>query len=272
MSTYVVGDLQGCASGLARLLKTLRFDRRHDRLLLTGDLVARGPDSLETLRMVQALGPAARTVLGNHDLHLLALWRGHARKPAGPDLAPILTAPDGERLLDWLRRQPLALRDAASGTLLIHAGLAPQWTQRDALRLAAEVQTVLRDDRRLDAFLPRMYGNEPAIWRESLRGADRLRCIVNILTRARYCTAEGRFEFSQKGAPGTQGPGWQPWFLAPDRRSRRSRIAFGHWSTLGRVAWPEAGVHGLDTGYVWGGRLTALCLENGRLHAVAAPR
>ena len=273
MSTYVVGDIQGCDDGLGRLLKKLKFDAKRDRLLLTGDLVARGPDSLATLRRVRALGAAAITVLGNHDLHLLALWRGHSRKPAGPDLAPILEAPDGDELLDWLRHQRLAYRDPGSGVLLVHAGLAPQWTQRDALRLAREVEAVLCDDRRLAAFLSQMYGDEPSRWRESLRGLARWRCIVNILTRARYCDDEGHFEFRQKGAPGTQATGWHPWFQAPQRRSRRTPVVFGHWSTLGRVHWPEARVHGLDTGYVWGGELTALRLDDGRTFAVqGSPR
>jgi len=270
MSTYAIGDLQGCVRGLERLLKRLNFDANRDRLLLTGDLVARGPDSLATLRRIRALGAAAVTVLGNHDLHLLALWRGQSRKAAGADLLPVLQAPDCDELLDWLRRQRLAYRDPAHHVLLVHAGLAPQWTQRQALRLAREVEAVLQDDHRLDPFLGQMYGDEPSRWRDSLRGSARLRCIVNILTRARYCSADGAFEFRQKGAPGSQRPGWLPWFQAPQRRNRRSQVIFGHWSTLGRVPWPESRVHGLDTGYVWGGALTALCLDDGRLISVRA--
>ncbi len=270
MPTYAIGDLQGCINGLDQLLKRLRFDARRDRLLLTGDLVARGPDSLGTLRRIRALGPAALTVLGNHDLHLLALWRGHSRKPASADLLPILQAPDCDELLNWLRHQRLAYRDPAHQLLLVHAGLAPQWTQRQALQLAGEVEAALRNDRRLDHVLGHMYGDQPARWRDSLRGGARLRCIVNILTRARYCSADGEFEFRQKGAPGSQHPGWLPWFQVPGRRTRRSQVAFGHWSTLGRVQWPESGVHGLDTGYVWGGALTALRLDDGRLISVRA--
>ncbi len=270
MPTYAIGDLQGCAGGLDRLLRRLNFDAHRDRLLLTGDLVARGPDSLATLRRIRSLGPAAVTVLGNHDLHLLALWRGHGRKPASADLLPILQAPDGDELLNWLRRQRLAYRDTTHNLLLIHAGLAPQWTQQQALRLAREVEAALQDDRRLDHFLSHMYGDQPARWRDSLRGSARLRCIVNILTRARYCSADGEFEFRQKGAPGSQQPGWLPWFQAPGRRTRRTQVVFGHWSTLGQVQWPASGVHGLDTGYVWGGALTALCLDDGRLTSVRA--
>ncbi len=265
MTTYAVGDLQGNLAALNRLLETIRFDPARDHLLLTGDLVARGPDSLGCLRKVRALGAAATTVLGNHDLHLLALWRGHARKPPEADLAAVLAAADAEPLLDWLRRQRLAWRDPRSGALLIHAGLPPQWTQADTLSHAAEVEAALRDDRRLDLFLAQMYGDQPDRWTDSLQGIERLRFIVNVLTRARYCTADGRFEFRQKGAPGSQAAGWLPWFQAPGRRTRRSRIIFGHWSTLGRIAWPEHGVHGLDTGYVWGGALTALRLEDGQL-------
>lgn len=270
MALYAVGDLQGNLDPLQRLLDRLQFDPAQDRLLLTGDLVARGPDSLGCLRAVRALGPAALTVLGNHDLHLIALWRGKSRKRAENDLAAVLAAPDADELLDWLRRQRLAWREPTTGTLLIHAGLPPQWTQADTLARAAEVEAVLRDDTRLDDFLEQMYGDQPERWSDDLHGAARLRFIVNVLTRARYCTADGRFEYRQKGQPGTQAEGWLPWFQVPGRRSRRSRIVFGHWSTLGQLAWPESGVHGLDTGYVWGGSLTALHLDDGSLTTVSA--
>ncbi|HEX4895214.1 MAG TPA: symmetrical bis(5'-nucleosyl)-tetraphosphatase [Solimonas sp.] len=269
MSTYAVGDLQGCLEPLQALLRQVRFDPGQDRLLLTGDLVARGPDSLGCLRHVRSLGPAAVTVLGNHDLHLLACAR--RGRPAPPDLAPILAAPDREPLLDWLRRQRLAYRDPASGILMVHAGLAPQWTQAETLRLAGEVEAILQNDRDLDRFLDAMYGDEPARWSAQLTGVARLRAIVNILTRARYCSPEGEFNYRAKGAPGTQPAGLLPWFAVPGRRSRRSRVLFGHWSTLGRTAWPEHGVHGLDGGCVWGGRLTALRLEDGQLFSCDCP-
>ncbi len=270
MSTYVVGDLQGCLEPLQRLMAEVGFDPAHDRLLLTGDLVARGPDSLGCLRWIKSLGAAATTVLGNHDLHLLALFRGKARKPATADLAEVLAAPDARELMHWLRQQPLAYRDTTSSALLIHAGLAPQWSVADALRLAHEVETVLRDDALLDAFLPEMYGNQPDHWSESLHGAERLRFSVNCLTRARYCSADGYFEFRQKGTPGTQPEGWLPWFTVPGRRSIGTTILFGHWSSIGRVLWPEHEVFSLDSGYVWGGAMTALRLEDRQLFTVAA--
>lgn len=265
MSTYVVGDLQGCLEPLQRLLSEIRFNPARDRLLLSGDLVARGPDSLGCLRLVRSLGAAAITVLGNHDLHLIALARGKSRKPASPDLATVLDAPDGAVLIDWLRQQRMAYRDPASSALLIHAGLAPQWTQQETLRHARSVEAVLRDDDRLDNFLSQMYGDQPDRWSETLSGQERLRFIVNCLTRARYCSADGRFEFRQKGTPGTQAEGWLPWFQVPGRRTHRTLVLFGHWSTVGCVHWPEANVYGLDTGYVWGGALTALRLEDRKL-------
>lgn len=269
MSTYAVGDLQGCLEAFRRLLADLRFDPAHDRLLLCGDLVARGPDSLGCLRLARALGSAVVSVLGNHDLHLLACAR--LGRAASPDLEAVLEAPDREALLAWLRAQPLAYRHPGTGHLLVHAGLAPQWTPTQALQRSAEVETVLRDDRQLDAFLVDMYGDEPARWSDELRGHARLRAIVNILTRARYCTRDGQFCYAAKGPPGSQPEALLPWFAVPGRRSRRSRVLFGHWSTLGRVAWPEYGVHGLDSGCVWGGQLSALRLEDERLFSCRCP-
>lgn len=271
MATYVVGDLQGCREGLEALLRKIRFRRGADRLLLTGDLVARGPDSLGCLRLVRELGDTALTVLGNHDLHLLALAaRG---EPGDPEdgLDAVLRAPDAEALLGWLRQQRMAWREREHAVLLVHAGVAPQWTQAQTLVLAREVQDVLRSPRAGTRFLLQMYGNRPQRWSDRLRGIERLRCIVNILTRARMCNEQGDFDFQHKLAPGQAPAGLQPWFTLPSRRSRRSTIVFGHWSTLGRVYWPEHRVYGLDTGYVWGGQLTALRLEDRRLLAVAAP-
>lgn len=271
MSTYAIGDLQGCFGGLEALLRELDFDRGRDRLLFAGDLVARGPDSLETLRFVAGLGPGTLAVLGNHDLHLLALAaRGERGKPEDR-LDAVLDAPDADRLLHWLRGQPLAHRDAARRILLVHAGLAPQWSSAQTLALAAEVEAALRHETGHRRFFAAMYGDEPRAWSDALRGDDRLRCIVNILTRARYCTADGHFDYRYKGRPSEAPAGLRPWFAVPGRRSRRSTVIFGHWSTLGVVHWPEHCVYGLDTGYVWGGRLTALRLEDRRLYAVEAP-
>ncbi|NGY05280.1 symmetrical bis(5'-nucleosyl)-tetraphosphatase [Solimonas terrae] len=270
MASYVIGDLQGCFEGLLALLSKLGFRKGRDRLLFCGDLVARGPDSLETLRFVSGLGPAVVSVLGNHDLHLLSLAERGERGDPDDHLDAVLQAPDADRLLHWLRRQRLAYRDPRHSVLLIHAGLAPQWTQRQTLQLAAEVQHELREPRRFSRFMSRMYGNEPNRWSDRLRGAERMRCIVNILTRARYCDIDGHFDYRYKGPIDTAPAGLLPWFAAPDRRSARSTVIFGHWSALGRVHWPANRVYGLDTGYLWGGHLTALRLDDRRLFSVAA--
>ncbi|MES0872715.1 symmetrical bis(5'-nucleosyl)-tetraphosphatase [Sinimarinibacterium thermocellulolyticum] len=267
MSTYVIGDIQGCRDALLRLLERCRFDPAADRLICAGDLVARGPDSLGTLRFVHGLGTAATAVLGNHDLHLLALAQGFGRARDGLDT--VVAADDAETLLEWLSTRPLALHHAATDTLIVHAGVAPQWTVAQTLALAGEAQAVFADRERRRAFLPRMYGDAPARWRDDLTGDDRLRCIVNVLTRARYCSAQGDFEFAEKGSPGAQAGDLMPWFEVPERRSAGTRIVFGHWSTLGRIHWPQANVWGLDTGCVWGGALSALRLED--LHLLEVP-
>ncbi len=266
MSTFVIGDIQGCLSALQRLLDICRFDPARDHVIFTGDLVARGPESLQTLRFIRRLGDSATTVLGNHDLHLLALLHGHGH--AGPDLQPILIAPDRDELAHWLRHRSLAHLHTASDTLIVHAGLAPQWSLEDALELADEVQRTLRDDRHAAIFLNKMYGNQPDTWRAGLAPVERRRFTINCLTRARYCTGDGRFEFRQKGPPGSQSAELLPWFMAPGRKTRAQNVVFGHWSSLGRIAWPEWSVWGLDTGYIWGGRLSALRLEDHRLFDV----
>lgn len=269
MATYVVGDLQGCRAGLEALLAKIRFSR-DDRLLLTGDLVARGPDSLGCLQLVRSLGERALTVLGNHDLHLLALAAKGEYGDPEDGLDTVLKAPEAERLLHWLRGQRMAWREREHAVLLVHAGVAPQWTQAQTLALAHEVETMLREPARAHDFLLQMYGNRPQRWSDELRGIERLRAIVNILTRARMCTPEGDFDFKHKLGPGQNAGSLLPWFALPQRRSRRSTIVFGHWSTLGRVHWPEHQVWGLDTGYVWGGRLTALRLDDWRLFELPA--
>lgn len=268
MTTYAIGDVQGCHDELLALFEALRFDRARDRAIFVGDLVNRGPKSLAVLRFVRDLGPAAVTVLGNHDLHLLAVANG-GRSGRRDTLTEVLAASDCDVLLDWLATQPLAWRHEASGTLFVHAGIPPQWTVPQTLELAAEASEVIqgRDARR---FFARMYGDEPVRWKPGLRGTDRTRFVVNSLTRLRYCDAEGHLDLRPKGAPGTQAEGLLPWFAVPERASRGTPIVFGHWSTLGRVHWPEHGVYGLDTGCVWGGRLTALALETGQLTVVAS--
>ena len=263
MPIYAVGDLQGCFDELQVLVERLKFDPARDRLVFCGDLVNRGPKSLEVLRYVRSLGDAAITVLGNHDLHLLAV--AHGGKPGRRDtLTEILAASDCDELLDWLLEQPLAWRDPDSGTLVIHAGLPPQWTVDETLALANEASAVIRgtDGRR---FFGRMYGDQPDTWDPRLRGQDRIRFIVNCLTRLRYCRADGQLDLRPKGAPGSQATHLLPWFQVPGRLSRGTPIVFGHWSTVGQVAWPEERVYGLDTGCIWGGMLTAMELRTGQL-------
>ncbi len=269
MATYAIGDIQGCYRELLELLELIAFDPAHDRLWLTGDLVNRGPDSLATLRHVRDLGDRAITVLGNHDLHLLAI-DANGEKPKRKDtLDEILAAPERDELLAWLRRQPLLHVDENAGFALVHAGLAPQWTIPQALELASEVSQVLCSDAYPEYF-HHMYGDEPRRWRQGLKGWARLRCITNYLTRMRFCNAQGEIALQAKGAPGSQPPGYSPWYALPGRRNRDLTILFGHWSQL-PLDDPlalENGVRPLDSGCLWGGRLTALRLEDQRYFSV----
>lgn len=261
MARYAIGDLQGCATELHALLQLIKFSADRDQLWFVGDLVNRGPQSLECLRLIRALGDNAVVVLGNHDLHLLALAFGsQLRNKPGDTLREILRARDRVPILQWLLERPLAHQDPLHAELLIHAGLVPQWTVPRTLDLAREVETALRAAP--EEFFDHMYGDKPDQWNEELRGADRLRFIVNTLTRLRVCTAEGRVALKAKGPPPKSVPGANallPWFEVPGRASRDTRIIFGHWSTLGFVN--AHGVLGLDTGCVWGGTLTAVNLD-----------
>lgn len=255
----LIGDTQGCDEALARLLDVAGFTPSRHRLLLLGDLVNRGPDSLATLRRLQGLGAAAQCLLGNHDLHALAVAAG-VRPPQRSDtLQPLLAAPDAPGLLHWLRLQPLALQ--AEGWLCVHAGVLPPWTAAQTLALAAEVQAQLRGPGLAD-FLTQMYGNTPAQWQDDLQGAERLRVIVNALTRLRFCTAEGVMDFKTKEGAGGAPAGHLPWFEVPGRQTADTPVAFGHWSTLGLINRPE--LLALDTGCVWGGHLTAARVDGGR--------
>lgn len=256
MAIYAIGDIQGCFAELQRLLDKIGFDPAADRLWFTGDLVNRGPRSLETLRLIRSLGDAAVAVLGNHDLHLLAVAHGVSKTKHRDTFADVLDAPDRDALVDWLRRRPLLHRDGAF--YLIHAGLPPQWSAEDAERHAKEVESCLRGDDFIKLFR-QMYGDQPDLWSETLQGWSRLRFITNCFTRIRYCDRQGRTDFRQKGAPGTQPPHLMPWFKVPGRKSAGVEIVFGHWSTLGFYA--DDGVYGLDTGCLWGGELTALRLD-----------
>ena len=253
MAVYAIGDLQGCHDELRA-----RFDPATDRLWLVGDLVNRGPGSLATLRTVRALGESCTTVLGNHDLHLLAVASGAGRgRKAGDTLDEVLAAPDRDELLAWLRTRPLLHHDAALGWTMVHAGLAPQWTLDEALACAREVEAALAAEPR--EFFAQMYGNRPDRWSTELAGHERLRFTVNCTTRLRYCGDDGRLLLEPKGPPESAPPGAIPWFRAPGRRTREARIVFGHWSALGWYAGD--GVLSLDTGCVWGQRLTAVRLD-----------
>ncbi|MEJ2060405.1 MAG: symmetrical bis(5'-nucleosyl)-tetraphosphatase [Gammaproteobacteria bacterium] len=268
MAVYAIGDVQGCNAELQSLLQRLSFDPTADQLWFVGDLVNRGPASLETLRFVRELGDAAIAVLGNHDLHLLAVAAGTQALKRKDTLQPILDAPDAAELLDWLHHRPLVHHDAELGFTLVHAGLPPQWDIPQACACAREVETVLRGaDAR--AFLAQMYGDEPSQWRDELDGFDRLRAIINACTRLRYCTRSGEMALDYKGAPGTQPTDLMPWYEVPERRSLGARIVFGHWSTLGFRAENEA--YALDTGCVWGGLLTALRLDTDHPVPVSLP-
>jgi len=266
MAVYAIGDLQGCRPELERLLDALHFEPRRDRLWLVGDLVNRGPDSLGTLRRVRALGDACISVLGNHDLHLLAVQHGvRAAKPADT-FEDIFSAPDADVLLDWLRHRPLLHHDAELGVSMSHAGLHPHWDLPTAQALAAEVEGILRSERR-QALFDSMYANQPRRWDPSLQGAERWRFAINAFTRMRYCRADGWMDFKHKGGPGTQPAELLPWFRVPGRCHTGLRIVFGHWSTVGSV--DAYGVHALDGGCVWGGQLVALRIDDGHWQRVA---
>jgi bis(5'-nucleosyl)-tetraphosphatase (symmetrical) len=270
VAVYAVGDVQGCAGELDELLEELRFDPAQDRLWFVGDLVNRGPRSLDVLRRVAALGEAAIVVLGNHDLHLLALARGSALWHRSDEtLRPILDALDREPLLDWLQSRPLLHHDAALGITMIHAGLAPQWDIAIASDCARQLEEQLRGTSS-GVFFEHMYGNEPDLWRDDLDGWERLRFIVNAFTRLRVCDeANGRMLLKFKGAPDQIPAGAQPWFRVPWRRSSGAAVVFGHWSAQGYV--DEHGVLGLDTGCVWGGKLTAQRLDPPGARPVQVP-
>ncbi|MWJ29261.1 symmetrical bis(5'-nucleosyl)-tetraphosphatase [Halomonas sp. ZH2S] len=260
MTTYAIGDLQGCHAELVALLEAIDFNPAHDRLWLAGDLVNRGPGSLECLREVKALGAAACSVLGNHDLHLLAVARGGGKLKKNDTLLPILEAPDREALLDWLQALPLSVRHG--DTLMTHAGLLPQWTLDQAEALGAEVNAALTGER-AGAFLKQMYGNQPRRWRPELEGIERLRMITNALTRMRFIDAEGRLDFEAKEGLDSAPKGFAPWFQFA--RQDDPYLIFGHWAALqGRLPKAKVRAEALDTGCVWGGSLTALDLETGK--------
>ncbi len=258
-----MGDVQGCNGALGQLLGVLDFSPSRDHLVVLGDLVNRGPDSLGALRRLRGFGASANCLIGNHDLHLLAVAHGVRPAHRSDTLGEILAAPDRDAWLDWVRTRPLALR--TDGWLCVHAGVVPQWDAERTLALAAEVQALLAGPD-LRAFLQVMYGNEPSRWDERLAGADRWRFIINTLTRIRFCSADGTLELQTKEGAGAAPAGFQPWFDIPGRATAGTPMAFGHWSTLGLIERPD--LLALDTGCLWGGALTAVRVDGGRREIV----
>ena len=256
---FLIGDVQGCCDALDRLLVEIGFSPSRDRLFVLGDLVNRGPRSLATLKRLRGFGAAATCLLGNHDLHMLAVAQG-VRPPHRTDtFDDILGDRERDAWIDWVRRRELAV--AIDGWLLVHAGVVPQWDSARTLALAGEVQALLGGPD-LHDVLQRMYGNEPLQWRDDLTGADRWRFVINVLTRIRFCTDDGRLEFGTKTDPRHAPPGYRPWFDVPGRLTARQPIAFGHWSALGLIDRPD--LLAIDTGCVWGGALTAVRIDGGR--------
>ncbi|PCF97060.1 symmetrical bis(5'-nucleosyl)-tetraphosphatase [Vreelandella nigrificans] len=259
MSTYVIGDLHGCHAEFVSLLEQLNFNPINDTLWLVGDLINRGPGSLACLREVKALGSAVRCVLGNHDFHLLVVARGGGKLKKHDTLSDILSAPDREALLDWLQSQPLAVNEG--NTLMTHAGVLPTWSVQQTLSLSQEVQEVLMGECS-GAFLTQLFGNQPDRFDNQLEGVDRLRCIVNVLTRMRFIDDQGRLDFAAKEGLESAPEGFYPWFQYP--RSDAAQLLFGHWAALeGQTFGAKVNVSAIDTGCVWGGSLTALNLDTG---------
>ena len=255
---YLIGDVQGCCAALDRLLEKIAFSASRDHLFVLGDLVNRGPQSLQTLRRLHGFGASATCLLGNHDLNLLAVAQGVRKPHKGDTIAQILEAPEREAWLHWLRHQRMAV--FAHGWLMVHAGVVPQWDAAQTLRLAGEVEALLRSDR-LAEFLPDMYGDQPARWSDELAGAARWRFIINVLTRARFVATDGTLNLVTKDGAEAAPAGFQPWFELPQRRTLGTPIAFGHWATLGLINRPD--LLALDTGCVWGRNLTAARIDGG---------
>jgi len=264
--TYIVGDVQGCCDQLEKLHALILKQDPDAHLLIAGDLVNRGPQSLSTLRKLIAMGNRANSVLGNHDLSLLGVAYGIHRPRNDAYLRPILDAPDRDQLLTWLRHRPLAIQ--IDQHLIVHAGVLPSWSVQQTLDYAHEVELMLQGPDYVD-FLRVMYGNQPNVWSTQLKGMDRLRCIVNVLTRLRFCTANDEMEFDSKEGLNKTPPGFTPWFNLP-RLTDSSTVVFGHWSALGLLIKPN--LIGLDTGCVWGGKLTALRLSDRKIVQVDCPK
>ena len=270
MSTYAIGDLQGCYAEFQDLLNEINFDESKDTLWFVGDLVNRGPESLKCLRFVKSLGKNAKTVLGNHDLHLLAI-ANNVRKPHREDtFDEILNADDANELLDWIRHLPLLVYDEALNFTMIHAGLPPQWSLKKARKLAKETESLLQSEQFND-FIHNMYGNQPDLWSKTLTGNDRHRFIINCFTRIRYLEKTGKLNLKENNAPGTQAKNLMPWYALPNRKSNKDKIIFGHWSTVmlgNEHNFKQYNVYPIDTGCLWGRPLTAMRLEDEKMFSV----
>ena len=266
MATYAVGDIQGCFTSLMRVLEAVSFDQKNDELWCVGDLVNRGEKSLETLRFIKNLGDSAKVVLGNHDLHLLAIAAGCRKANKKDTLEPILNASDRTDLLDWLRHQPLIYSDQNVGYTMVHAGIPPMWSIKKSIKRASEVEEVIRSDKSHE-FFSEMYGDKPDIWDSDLSGVKRLRLITNYFTRMRFCTKNGRLELNTKTGLRQPAPkGFAPWFSF-DNPKITTKVLFGHWAALEGVTLTDKFI-ALDTGCVWGGYLTLLCLNDGFRYSV----
>jgi len=270
MSTYAIGDIQGCYSELQNLLNEINFDERRDELWFTGDLVNKGPKSLQTLRFIKALGVNAKITLGNHDLHLLAVAKNIRPLLKKDTIQEILAADDVEELIDWLKSRPLLITDDNLNFTMVHAGLPPQWSLENAKEFAKECELILQSEK-INKLLAEMYGDTPNIWVNSLQDYAKQRFIINCFTRIRFCNSDGMLDFDTKVAPGKQNTSLIPWYSLPNRKTKDNKIIFGHWSTVhigNEKNFKQYNVYPIDTGCLWGGRLTAMRLEDEKIFSV----
>ena len=270
MSTYAIGDIQGCYSELQNLLNEINFDERRDELWFVGDLVNKGPKSLQTLRFIKALGVNAKITLGNHDLHLLAVAKNIQPLLKKDTIQEILAADDVEELIDWLKSRPLLITDDDLNFTAVHAGLPPQWSLENAKEFAKECELILQSEK-INKLLAEMYGDTPNIWSDSLQDYAKQRFIINCFTRIRFCNSDGMLDFGTKVAPGKQNTSLIPWYSLPNRKTKDNKIIFGHWSTVhigNEKNFKQYNVYPIDTGCLWGGRLTAMRLEDEKVFSV----
>ncbi len=270
MSTYAIGDIQGCYSELQNLLNEINFDERRDELWFAGDLVNKGPKSLQTLRFIKALGVNAKITLGNHDLHLLAVAKNIRPLLKKDTIQEILAADDVEELIDWLKSRPLLITDDNLNFTMVHAGLPPQWSLENAKEFAKECELILQSEK-INKLLAEMYGDTPNIWVNSLQDYAKQRFIINCFTRIRFCNSDGMLDFDTKVAPGKQNTSLIPWYSLPNRKTKDNKIIFGHWSTVhigNEKNFKQYNVYPIDTGCLWGGRLTAMRLEDEKIFSV----